>query len=114
VIPAEIIRAANRERETRGNAKRDAAREPLECDGQVVGFVTPHETPWGWRLGPIFVLPAYRRRGLVVAAYEARRHLAMVAFVADTNKASAALHARVGFQRWKRGNGGWFMRREAT
>lgn len=114
MIPTEIIRAANAEWETRGNAKRNAVREPLLCDGEIAGFITPHETAWGWRLGPIFVLPEYRRRGLALAAYEARRHLTMVAFVADTNAASATLHERAGFTRWKRGNGGWFLRREAT
>lgn len=97
----------------RGPACVDGPREPLLADGTVVGFVTPHETRRGWRLGPIFVLPAYRRRGLALAAYEARRHLSMVAFVADGNVASMALHERAGFARWRRGNGGWHMRREA-
>lgn len=111
-IPVDIIRAANATWETRGNARRAAFREPLVCDGQVVGFVTPHETSWGWRLGPIFVLPEYRRRGLALAAYQRRAHLSMVAFVADDNPASAVLHRRAGFRLWRRGNGGWFVRRE--
>jgi GNAT superfamily N-acetyltransferase len=113
-IPHEIIRLANATWETRGHARPRDAREPLLWSGLIVGFVTPHETSWGWRLGPIFVLPEYRRRGLVLAAYAARRHLPMVAFVADDNPPSRALHLRAGFANWRRGNHGWFMRREAS
>lgn len=110
-IPVEIVRACNAEWYTRKRAKPKAHREALVCDGKVVGFLSPHETKWGWRMGPIFVLPEYRRRGLVRAAYEARRHLLLVAFVADDNPGSRALHEGVGFVRWKRGPGGWFYRR---
>lgn len=111
-IPAEIVRLANATWETRGHAKADAYREPLIVDGRVVGFITPHETRWGFRLGPIFVLPEYRRRGLALRAYARFRDRTMVAFVADDNPASRALHERAGFVRWRRGNGGWFLRRE--
>lgn len=114
MIPPELLRVANATWETRGNARRGVHREALIVDGEVVGFITPHETPWGWRLGPIFVLPAFRRRGLVSAAYERFRDRVMVAFVADDNAPSQRLHRRAGFRRWKRGNGGWFVRREAS
>lgn len=111
-IPLEILREANAAPETRGRARRDAYREPITCDGEVVGFYSPHETAWGWRLGPVYVRPEYRRRGLALAAYNKFRDRAVVVFVADTNAASLAFVTRAGFVRWKPGNGGWFMRRE--
>jgi|GEM_PF-2367987 len=111
-IDPELIRACNREWFTRGLAKRDARREPLVCEGRVVGFVTPRLTRWGWRHGPIYVLPEFRRRGLVLAYYAAHPERRCVAFVADDNLASRAMHERAGFVNWRRGNGGWFMLRE--
>lgn len=113
MIPVEIIRLANATWETRGHARPRDHREPLMLDGRVVGFVTPREEAWGWRHGPIFVLPAYRRRGLVLAYYASHPERRCVAFVADDNQASRALHTRAGFTNWRRGNGGWFMVREA-
>lgn len=115
MIPLDVIRTANATWETRGRARaHDPRHQPLLCESSVAGFITPHETSWGWRLGPIFVMPEFRRRGLVLLAYEERRGLTMVAFVADDNEASTALHARAGFTRWRRGNGGFFVRRGAA
>lgn len=115
MVPPEIIRTANATWETRGRARvGDPRHELLLWDGTPAGFITPHETSWGWRLGPIFILPQFRRRGLVLEAYRARQHLTMLAFVADDNGPSAALHRRAGFTTWRRGNGGVFVRREAS
>lgn len=112
VVPEEVVRAAREVPELRSRvllcSKR---REPLWCDGKVVGFVTPRETKDGWRHGPIFVLPAYRGRGLVVAYYAAHPERTCVAFVPDGNDASRKMHERAGFTAWKRGPKGTYYRR---
>jgi len=113
-IPESLLREANAASETRGRVRRDAYREPIVCDGRVVGFLTPHETAWGWRLGPIYVLPEYRRRGLALAAYNRFRDRTVIVFVSDKNIVSRAFVERAGFVPWRPGNGGWFMRREAV
>lgn len=112
-VPGAILQEANASWEIIGRVRADAWREPLRADGAIVGFVSPHETAWGWRHGPMFVLPAYRRRGLVLAYYAAHAERRCVAFVADLNTASRAMHSRAGFVHWRRGNGGAFVRREA-
>ncbi len=113
VIPEAIVRAARQEPTLRGRvflcSKR---REPLIYEGQIVGFVTPHETTMGWRHGPIFVLPGFRRKGLVQAYYAAHPERLCVAFIPDGNTGSRRMHAAAGFKDWKRGPGGMYMRRE--
>lgn len=60
-IPEQIVRDAMAAPELKGRVFLcSTRREPLVCDGKVVGFVTPHETPSGWRHGPIYVDPEYR------------------------------------------------------
>lgn len=113
LIPPHLIDDANACWFTRGRARRGDHRVALVVDGRVVGFVTPHETRWGWRLGPIYIDPEARGRGLLAAVYEHYRDRPLVAFVADDNPASQVAHERAGFARWKRGNGGWFLRRAA-
>lgn len=112
-VPEEIVRAAMAEPGLKGRvflcSKR---REALVCDGHVAGFVTPHETPKGWRHGPIFVLPAFRKKGLVEAYYAAHPERLCVAFIPDANTASRKMHERAGFVNWRRGPKGWYMRRE--
>jgi L-amino acid N-acyltransferase YncA len=66
----------------------------------------------GWRHGPIFVLPDYRGKGLVEAYYASHPERVCVAFIPDTNDASRKTHEKAGFANWKRGPGGWYMRRE--
>jgi RimJ/RimL family protein N-acetyltransferase len=113
VVPEELVRAAMAEPALRGRVFLcSTRREALMCDGQVVGFVTPHETAQGWRHGPIFVLPGFRGRGLVEAYYAAHPERPCVAFIPDANKASRRMHERAGFVDWKRGPKGWYMRRE--
>lgn len=112
-VPEEIVRAAMAEPGLRGRVFLcSTRREPLYGDGKVVGFVTPHETKSGWRHGPIFVLPAYRKRGLVEAYYASHPERLCIAFIPDDNKASRRTHERAGFKEWKRGPKGWYMRRE--
>lgn len=113
VVPIEVVRAAMLEPALRGRvflcSKR---REPLYADGEVVGFVTPHQNARGlWRHGPIFVLPEYRRRGLVRAYYDARPGRDCLAFIAWGNEASFAMHVASGFVEAWRTNHGRFMRR---
>lgn len=112
-VPDAVVRAAMAEPGLRGRvflcSKR---REALVCDDQVVGFVSPHETKGGWRHGPIFVLPAFRGRGLVEAYYAAHPERRCVSFIQDANKSSRRAHERAGFVNWKRGPKGWYMRRE--
>jgi RimJ/RimL family protein N-acetyltransferase len=107
-----LLRLARQEPELRGRVFRVSHRDALTLDGLVVGFVTPHLTAWGWRHGPIFVLPSARRHGLVVGYYAAHPERQCVAFVADTNHASRRMHERAGFVLWRRGSRGWFVRRE--
>jgi GNAT superfamily N-acetyltransferase len=114
-VPEEIVRAAMKEPGLRGRvflcSKR---REALVCEGKVVGFVTPHTTPLGWRHGPIFVLPGFRGRGLVEAYYASHPERDCVAFVPDSNRSSRRMHEKAGFKDWRRGAGGWYMRREPS
>lgn len=114
-VPEEIVRAAMKEPTLRGRViLRSTRRHPLICDGKVVGFVTPHETKSGWRIGPIYVAPGYRRRGLVAAYYQAQPGKAFVAFIADGNAASLSAHRAAGFVAWKKARHGQWLRREAV
>lgn len=88
-----------------------ASREALVVGGRVVGFVTPHLEKWGWRHGPMFVLPLFRGRGLVEAYYAAHPERLCVAFVEHTNPASRKMHSRAGFLPWRKHKSGIYMRR---
>lgn len=116
MIPRGVIDAARAERFSASPIRiQDPRRAPLELDGVVVGFVTPHQAADGrWRLGPFYVLPESRGRGLVAAVYEAMRDRDMMACVLDTNEASRRVHERAGFVRWKRFVRGWYLRRDAV
>jgi GNAT superfamily N-acetyltransferase len=114
-IPAEVIAAARKESFIHLRGKDRHLRRPILCDGRVVGFCHPHDTPNGYRLGPIFVLPTFRGRGLTRAAY--KRHAAgrrCVAYIHDGNVGSAKAHAAAGFVRWRQGRGGWTWVRDAA
>lgn len=113
-IPLEIVRAAMKDPALAGRViLRSKRREPLVTDGRVVGFVTPHQVGDHWRHGPIYVLPAYRRRGLVRAYYDAHPERTCVAFVPHGNASSRRMHLAAGFTEWRRAKDGVFMRREA-
>lgn len=112
-IPAEILAAANRDRGTRGRVKRDAERVAIWCDGRIVDFYTPHTAATGERrIGPVYVLPEFRGRGLVAEVYRNTRG-PMLACVEDGNIQSERLHERAGFRRLRRYSHGWYWRRDA-
>lgn len=114
-IPMEIVRAAMKEPGLAGRViLRSKRRDPLVADGQVVGFVTPHQVGDHWRHGPIYVLPKYRRRGLVRAYYDSHPERTCVAFVADGNAESRRMHVAAGFTDWRRAKAGTFMIRQAS
>lgn len=113
VIPDEVIAAAKRSRFIHLRAKDLHFRQPILCDGVVVGFCHPHETPRGFRLGPIFVLPSHRGRGLTrwaYATYAAGKRC--VAYIHDNNLRSENAHAAAGFVRGRRGKGGFTWTRD--
>ena len=111
-IPAALLRAANRDHGTRGRVRRGALRVAILCDGVAVGFYTPHRTADGrrGRIGPVYVLPQYRGRGLVIAVY-ASIPGPMLACIEDGNTASERLHERAGFVRARRYSHGWYWTR---
>jgi len=114
-IPDDIVRAAMKSPELKGRVFLcSTRREPLVCDGKVVGFVTPHETASGWRHGPIYVDPEYRGKGLVEAYYARHPERLCVAFIRDDNTASLKMHLNAGFEFWKRAKEGAFYRRQPT
>ncbi len=114
-IPAEVVAAARREPYIHLRGKDVPLRRPIRCDGQVVGFCHPHETPNGYRLGPIFVLPAFRGRRLTLAAYaEHALGRTCIAFIHEGNIGSEKAHAAAGFVRGKKRGGGWFWHRSGT
>lgn len=111
VIPVEMLREAGRDPGLVGRIKKDAHRVPILCDGKVVGFYCPHVAKNGRkRIGPIWVSPEYRGRGLVTAIYRSIEG-PMMAVVLDIHTESMRMHERAGFERWHRFARGWFLRR---
>lgn len=113
-VPEWIVKQARDEPSLRGRVFLCSKRRVALCaDGSVVGFVTPRQTPHGWwRHGPIYVLPEYRQRGLVVDYYAAHPERLCVAFIPHGNEASLRTHERAGFVPWKQHRYGTFYRRE--
>lgn len=101
-IPGYIIKAANRDKPIRGRVRRDAYREPIiePSSCKVVGFVTPHAGRRGYRLGPIFVLPEHRGRGLATAAVLRYRDRGLVHYVPNSSPESDRMHLAAGFDVW--------------
>lgn len=114
LVPQELLLEANRDHGTRGRVRpRDAsiARRPIVCDGQVVGFYTPHRAATGeLRIGPCYITPAYRRRGLMLAVYAGLQG-PLLACVEESNVAAVRLHERAGLVRLRRYQNGWYWRR---
>lgn len=114
VVPEEIVRAAMVDPILRGRVILSSTRRvALVHDGEVVGFVTPHETKSGWRAGPIYVVPTHRGHGHVEAFYAAHPDRVWVAFVPAGARGSLSMHKRAGFVHWKNARDGQWMRREA-
>lgn len=99
-IPDEVISAARDEYHVVLTGVRRLT--PIRYRGRVVGFYSPRRCAFGRRIGPLFVMPAFRRRGLALKAY---------ASVRGPLVASIALHERAGFRRWSRYAAGWWWRR---
>ena len=99
-IPDELLREANRCLPIRGRVRRDGvARYAIRDDaGDVVGFVCPHEGSRGWRLGPIYVTPSARGRGLARAVVLRFRYLGLTHYVPDTAPESLRMHLAIGFE----------------
>lgn len=108
VIPAHVLSAARREPFISLRRKDEPHRRPILCEGEVVGFCHPHETPRGFRLGPIFVMPTFRGRGLTRAAYaEHAKDRRCIAYIHYGNVGSEKAHAAAGFVKSIEGRGGW-------
>ncbi len=115
-IPPNVLAAAREDRRLHLVRAKDAdIRRAILVAGDVVGFCHPHDTARGFRLGPLFVLPSHRGRGLIRAAYE--QHAAgrrCIAYIHDWNEPSARAHAGAGFVKSRRDRGGWIWVREAV
>ena len=113
-IPETLLRNARRDWQCRGRVRPEAEREPIICEGQVVGFCTPHTDKRGrHRLGPIYIMPEYRNRGLVTALY--LRHgqtKDLDLYVAGDNPSAMRAAIKAGFTRVCGGPGGgsWMHR----
>lgn len=111
-VPQELVREARGCHWLRTRVRySDPRREPIICDGQVVGFYTPHHMGGVLRLGPMYITPAFRGRGLMATVYASITET-VVALVEDGNAESERLHLRCGFVRWRRRRTGWWYRRE--
>lgn len=108
-IPDAVIEAARREYQASTFTSAPELR-PITCDGRVVGFYCPRERKVGRSLGPVFVMPEFRRRGLALRLFGSIEG-PLVACVRDDNPASQRLVERAGFVRWKRYAAGWWWRR---
>ena len=112
MIPEALLREAGKDPGLRGRVKRCVRREPIVCDGKVVGFYTPHLAACGRkRIGPIYVLPEYRGRGLVTSVYRSIEG-PMMACILTIHEDSQRMHERAGFVKWKRFARGWYWRRD--
>jgi RimJ/RimL family protein N-acetyltransferase len=90
-------------------------KHPILSDrGDVVGFFCPHSAGRGrWRVGPIYVHPSHRGRGLAAQAYSWADGVPLVAYTHVDNKASARVHEKLGFVRWyTTRSGGQYWKRD--
>ena len=108
MIPDDMIVAARREPYIHLRKKDEHLRMPILWGELVVGFCHPHETPNGFRLGPIFVMPLYRGRGFTTKAYETyAKGKTCIAYIHHGNIGSEKAHAAAGFVKLRKGKGGW-------
>lgn len=114
-IPEAVIAAARKESFIHLRGKDEPLRTPIVLDGVVVGFCHPHQAVGGYRLGPIFVMPEARGKGLTRAAYEQHaKGRRCVAYIHDGNLGSEKAHIAAGFVKQRKGKGGWTWVRKAT
>jgi GNAT superfamily N-acetyltransferase len=83
---------------------------PIVEGGEAVGFYRPHAGPFGRQIGPIFVAPKHRRRGVALRLYNATPG-ELYARVEERNAPSVALHESACFTRWRRFGCVWYWRR---
>lgn len=108
-IPERIIKEARRPEYKLLHVSRDGL-IPILCDGEVAGFHRMRECAYGRRIGPLFIHPDYRRRGLALAVY-ASIDGPLVACIRHDNEPSRCLHERAGFKPWRRFRYGLWWRR---
>lgn len=114
-IPKQMMIDANRCHEIRGRVKECDHRDALMVGDVVAGFVTTKEQDGVWLHGPIYVAPEHRRKGLVMAYYMAHPERTCVAWLADSNTATVAMHTKAGFRPFRRGfRGAWYRREPLT
>lgn len=111
-IPVDLLREANRDRAIQGRVRISGVRRVPIVDPEtdlVVGFVTPHEGAYGYRLGSIYVTPGARGKRLARAMVLRFRDRGLVHFVPDLSPASHAMHRALEFEVWRRhGAGTWY------
>jgi RimJ/RimL family protein N-acetyltransferase len=98
-----LLREANTDPAVKGFVYPDEPKRkrlPIYCESQLVGFATPRQDPdQVWRMGAIYVTPAWRGRGLVAAAIaEFMRGKSGRAFIDTENVASQRAYSRAGFR----------------
>lgn len=98
-IPNALLREAQACEPIRGRVRRGVDRYAIRSQaGAIVGFVCPHPRADGWwRLGPIFVSPSARGRGLATEAVRRFRFLGLRHYVPDTAPESLRMHRAAGF-----------------
>ena len=112
-VPHSIVCEARKEHFLRGMIRTRDIRVALVCDGKAVGFYTPRVAKDGlFRVGPVYIIPEFRKRGLLRSLYESMP-IALKACIEHGNVASEAAHERCGFVRWRRYSNGWWWYRDA-
>ena len=88
-------------------------KKPIALDGETVGFYCPHPVGRGrTRVGPIYVVPQHRGKGLGLQAYEWADGVKLVAYVHNGNMGSERLHEKARFVRWYKAPGGYYWKRD--
>jgi GNAT superfamily N-acetyltransferase len=98
-IPGDVLVAARRDLARICAVPPTRRLRPISADGLVVGFYHPHHGPYGRQLGPMFVLPEFRGRGLALATYD-REPGVLYSFVHERNVAAVRLMELARFKRF--------------
>lgn len=108
-IPEEVIAAAKLEYQA-STFQYAPHLSPLTYEGRTVGFFCPRIRKMGTSLGPVFILPEFRRKGLALTLFNSFAG-PLVACVRDDNQPSIELVTKAGFTKWRRYAAGWWWRR---